>query len=128
MRKFSLTLLPALLATSSAVQAECDPALGHRIFESKCATCHVAHAGAADTTGPNLYGVFGRKSASRPGFGYSPGMRALGITWTTESLGKYLTDPQAMVPATYMAFTGLKRNDDRSALICFLNGLTGGAP
>jgi cytochrome c len=55
-------------------------------------------------------------------------MRALGITWTTESLGKYLTDPQAMVPATYMAFTGLKRNDDRSALICFLNGLTGGAP
>jgi cytochrome c len=52
-------------------------------------------------------------------------MRELSITWSAETLDRYLTDPLTMVPTTYMAFTGLKRPQDRDALICYLRTLDG---
>lgn len=108
--------------------AGCDPTAGKVVFESKCATCHIAHEGAADAAGPNLFEVIGRPAASRPTFGYSPGMRAISIVWSRETLDRYLIDPQAMVPTTYMAFTGLKRDADRRVVICFLESLAASRP
>jgi cytochrome c len=118
----------AVLMAVSVSHADCDPAAGKVVFEAKCATCHVAQNGAADAAGPNLYSVIGRPAASRPNFGYSPGMRAISIVWSRETLDQYLIDPQAMVPTTYMAFTGLKRDADRRAVICFLESLVATRP
>jgi cytochrome c len=55
-------------------------------------------------------------------------MRALAFVWSREKLDRYLIDPQAMVPTTYMAFTGLKRDTDRGAVICFLESLAADKP
>jgi len=121
--KVTLILGTAALASANAY-AGCDSAPGRVIFESKCAICHTAEPKAADSAGPNLYGVVGRPSASRPTFAYSPGLRALSVVWSVERLDQYLTDPQAMVPATYMAFTGIKRSEDRQTLLCFLAQLS----
>jgi cytochrome c len=118
----------AMLLAVGVSDADCDPAAGKVVFEAKCATCHIAHEGAADAAGPNLYSVIGRPAASRPNFGYSPGMRAISIVWSRETLDQYLMDPQAMVPTTYMAFTGLKRDADRRAVICFLESLAASPP
>src|SRR5947209_4187873 len=46
-----------------------------------CKSCHTLAAGAPDLTGPNLYRVFGRKVATKPGFHYSDPMKAQSFTW-----------------------------------------------
>ena len=47
-------------------------------------------------------------------------MRSLGVTWTRENLDKFLTDPAEMVPGTLMTFLGIKKKDERGALIEYL--------
>lgn len=130
MRRLQLSrgvvLTLGLTIFSRAALADCDPNIGKKVFSSKCAICHVAEAGAADSTGPNLAGVVGRPAASRAGFGYSPGMKAIQITWSAESLDKFLSSPQGMVSGTFMAFTGLSRVQDRQAVICYLQSIPAG--
>jgi len=111
-----------LCLTASAF-AECDPARGRQVFETKCATCHTAAVGAAHAVGPNLHGVVGRRSASADGFNYSAALKALGFVWTRERLLEFLEDPPARVPGTFMAFTGVRRIADREALVCYLETL-----
>jgi cytochrome c len=103
--------------------AECDSVRGRQVFETKCTTCHTAAVGAAHAVGPNLHGVFGRKSATADGFNYSPALKALGFVWTRERLLEFLEDPPARVPGTFMAFTGVRRPADREALVCYLETL-----
>ena len=52
-------------------------------------------------------------------------MRRSGISWTPETLDKYLADPQGMVPGTKMIFPGVKDEADRKALIDYLATLQG---
>mgnify|MGYP006049006203 CR=1 FL=1 len=74
----------------------------------------------ADAAGPNQFGITGRAPASRTGFADSSSMRQLREPWSRTSLDRFLSDPQVMVPGTYMAFTGVKRGADRQSLICYL--------
>ena len=46
-----------------------DAALGLKVF-NKCKACHTVEAGGADRVGPNLNGVFGRKSGAKKGFNF----------------------------------------------------------
>lgn len=121
-----------LLAVSASAQpalaADCDVSRGRAVFESKCTICHISEPGDRNTAGPNLWHVVGRAVASRPGFGYSPALRAFGGTWLLERLDKFLTDPQGTVPGTYMAFTGIRRAADREAALCFLNAAMPAGP
>ena len=41
-------------------------------------------------------------------------------TWTAEALGRFLADPAGVVPGNTMAFSGLKSERDRAAVICLL--------
>ena len=42
------------------------------------------------------------------------------ITWTAETLDKYLADPQAFIPANRMPYTGMADAGDRADLLAYL--------
>ena len=75
---------------------------GAALYQQRCQSCHALAPGAASPMGPNLAGVVGRKAGSTS-YRYSPALKAAGITWTSESLDKYLAGPTRMVPGTRMA-------------------------
>jgi cytochrome c len=115
---FSL-LAPGFLAGNRA--PECDPERGQRVFV-KCQPCHSAEAGGPHIVGPNLHGVIGRKAGTADGFNYSQAFRDADFVWDRDKLDRYLQDPAAFVNSNWMPFTGLKRPEDRHAVICHLEG------
>jgi cytochrome c len=85
-----------------------------------CKSCHDFSAGGPDRVGPNLWQVVGRDIASRPGFAYSPAMTARPGNWTYDMLFDFLAHPARTMPGTKMTFAGLRRPEDRAAVIRFL--------
>jgi len=43
-----------------------------------------------------------------------------GIVWTPETLDKFITDPQALVPGNRMPYAGMANAGDRADLIAYL--------
>jgi cytochrome c len=96
-----------------------------------CQTCHNFEKGGPNMTGPNLYGVVGRKPGSHAGFAYSSGMVAMGEkigAWSYDDLNTFLSGPQAYVSGTKMTFTGLKKQDQRINVIAYLRTLNDSPP
>lgn len=92
---------------------------GAQVFK-KCQSCHNVESGGANGTGPGLYGVVGNPAGSHPGFNYSSAMSSVGYNWTYEELDAFLTKPAAHISGTKMAFIGLKKEEDRAAVIEYL--------
>jgi cytochrome c len=91
---------------------------------AKCASCH--NFTAENHTGPGLMGVVGRKPGTHPGFAYSPGMTDFGSknpVWDYDHLDTFLKAPQKDVSGTKMTFVGLKKQEDRIAIISYLHSL-----
>ncbi|MDH4873591.1 c-type cytochrome [Pseudomonas sp. BN515] len=106
------------LSLSQAVFAlDCDPAAGQKVFQTKCSACHALDS---DRVGPHLGGVVGRPMASVQGFAYSPALAGAKDSWSLERLETWLTSPARMFPETTMAFGGLRKADERKAVLCFL--------
>ncbi|MDB5471879.1 MAG: cytochrome c family protein, partial [Caulobacter sp.] len=101
-----------------------DPALGAAV-SAKCASCHQFTPGGANGTGPDLFGVMGKQPGTHPGFAYSDGMKAFGQgkTWTWDELDQFLKAPQKHVQGTKMTFVGLKKQEDRIAMLSYLHSL-----
>lgn len=93
-----------------------------------CASCHDFGQGGPNRIGPGLWGVVGRPVASHAGFAYSPAMKAHGGSWTYDELFTFLASPARAMPGTKMSFAGLRRPEDRAAVIKYLATLGGGAP
>ena len=94
---------------------------GSKVF-SKCKACHKLDDGAKGT-GPHLYGVVGRATASISGYGYSKALVELSGDWTPVALNGFLKDPKKYAPGTKMGFAGLKKIKDRANIIAFLNSI-----
>ena len=123
----------ALAVPAVAQDAAGDPAKGESEFK-KCKACHMVQAPdgtdivKGGKTGPNLYGVVGRKAGSEEGFKYSEALIKLGEAgevWTPEDLEHYITDPNAYTQEktgdpklkTKMTF---KLNKNQADVIAFL--------
>jgi len=106
--------------------AAADPAAGEKLT-SQCKACHTFDQGGPNRIGPNLWGVVGRQVASHEGFKYTDAMQQygqeIGGTWTYSHLSTYLENPRGQVPGTKMIFQGIKKKEDRAALLAYLRTL-----
>jgi len=96
---------------------------------NKCKACHSLDKGGPNMTGPDLWGVVGRTPGSHAGFAYTAALKGVaGRPWDFEHLNEFLTSPRAAVPGTAMSFAGLKKPEERAALLVYLRTLTDGTP
>jgi cytochrome c len=137
-------LAATLLALPATAQDAGDPANGEKEFR-KCKACHMIQAPdgtdvvKGGKTGPNLYGVVGRKAGTEAGFKYSDALVKLGESgevWTTEDLAHYITDPNKYVEdkvgdkslKTKMTFKMAKKQADVVAFLAQSSAGAAGAP
>ncbi|KQW71179.1 cytochrome c family protein [Ensifer sp. Root127] len=121
MKTLVLASLASLIVAGSVAPAysqETDAAPGARLFQQRCGTCHQI-ATTRNGVGPHLQGVVGRTAGSDEGFKYSPALKASGVTWTTETLDTFLTNPGAMVRGARMT-QRFNNAEERRAIIEFL--------
>ena len=87
--------------------------------------CHTFDKGGHNHFGPNLWNIAGSPVAHVDGYHFSDALGKMhDQTWTDGSLDHFLTNPQAFVPGTKMAFGGMKNADDRAAMIAWLHTLS----
>lgn len=112
-----LAALPAPYNTADLLNGQRQSAL--------CRSCHTWTEGGPNLTGPNLHGVFGTKAGTKPGYNYSPALKAAGFEWDAAQLDQWLADPRGFLPGNKMTFLGIRQPQDRIDLIAFLKVQTG---
>lgn len=111
---------PAGGQSAVALIATADPAAGEKV-SAKCKACHDFTKGGKNKVGPHLWGIVGGNHAAVADFPYSDVMKGMaGKPWTYEDLDKYLENPKAYAPGTKMSFPGLKKPEERAAMIRWL--------
>lgn len=96
-----------------------DYARGRRTFKL-CVSCHLVEEGAGHRVGPNLHGFFGKEIGTAEGFAYSDALIEADFVWTPEELEDWLANPRTYLPGNRMSFSGVRRPDDRTAVIAYL--------
>lgn len=121
MRKLMLasTLIIAGVTTPMSVSAAAD---GEKLFR-RCKACHAADS-EQNKVGPYLKGVYGREAGAVPGYKYSKAMASAGFIWDEAALNAFLENPKKHTPGTKMAFPGLRKPDDRTAVIEYLRSVS----
>jgi cytochrome c len=99
--------------------AAADVAQGEKLSKA-CAACHSFDNGGPNKVGPNLWNVVNIKKGAHAGFAYSDALMAKGGTWSYDSLNKFLYKPKAYIDGTAMNYVGLKKPEDRAAIIAWL--------
>ncbi len=107
--------------TMDEMMASADLAKGKKVF-GKCKACHKVEDG-ANSTGPYLFGVVGRPVEAVEGFKYSGALAGTSETWSADALFGFLASPKKYAPGTSMAFSGLKKPQDRANVIAYLDSL-----
>ncbi|MBL8556883.1 MAG: cytochrome c family protein [Phenylobacterium sp.] len=95
---------------------------------AKCKSCHSIQEGGPNGTGPDLWGVVGRKPGTHGGFAYSTGMTDFGgkqPQWDYDHLYEFIKGPQKYIAGTKMTFVGIKKPEDRINLIAYLKAQGG---
>ncbi|TAL27299.1 MAG: cytochrome c family protein [Alphaproteobacteria bacterium] len=100
--------------------AKADIAQGQKV-SAVCSSCHTMGKGEPNKVGPNLFGIVGSAHARTSDYAYSDAMKGhAGEKWDYDALNKFLWSPQKTVPGTKMTFAGLKKPEDRAAVIKWL--------
>jgi cytochrome c len=94
---------------------------GKQLFEKRCSGCHAVER---DKEGPRLRGVYGRVAGSIESFPYSDALKKSKITWTDETLDRWLTDTEKLVPGNDMTFH-VAKGAERADIIAYLKTRSG---
>jgi len=94
---------------------------GKETFEKRCGGCHALDR---DKEGPRLGGVYGRPAGSIPSFEYSAGVKRSKIVWMDDTLNKWLTSTESLVPDNDMTFR-VENPDERREIIAYLKQSSG---
>ncbi|MGB6820208.1 MAG: c-type cytochrome [Pseudolabrys sp.] len=98
---------------------------GAEVFRA-CVACHTLSPDEGNKAGPTLYGIFGRRIATLPGYNFSPALKKLEIVWTPETVSKlFEVGPEHYTPGTKMPEQTIGSAEDRKALVEFLAQTTG---
>ena len=104
-------------ATSAPQAVQPPPAF------AQCKACHSVTKGGPSGVGPNLFGSFGAAAGAKPGYAYSPAIKASKIRWDRATLDAYLADPKGRVPGNKMAIPGIKDAAKRQEIVDYLTKL-----
>ena len=99
--------------------AKADLELGAKVIK-QCQLCHSFEKGKPNGIGPNQYGLVGRKIASAAGYSYSSALKAKSGVWDEQTLSDFITAPAKAVAGTKMTFAGLKKPEERAAVIAYI--------
>lgn len=114
---------PATTTPAKAVVEMTPVQRGAKLY-SRCRACHTLEQDGRNKVGPNLWNVYGSKSASKEGFAYSKAMKAADIIWDETTMDGYLKKPATYMPGNKMTFIGLKKQEDRDAIQAYLKEKT----
>lgn len=107
-----------------ALIAVADVAKGEKLSKA-CAACHSFEKGGPNRVGPNLWGVVGAPVLHVADFAYSEALTAhKGKNWTYENIDHFIAKPKQFAPGTKMSFIGMKKPEDRAALIAWLRTMS----
>ncbi|CAM5337436.1 hypothetical protein ATER59S_00066 [Aquamicrobium terrae] len=90
----------ALLVAIAPQIASAQQADGELQFRQRCGSCHSLEADGKGA-GPSLSGVIGRQAGSLEGARYSQAFRDTDLTWDVDTLDRFLSDPNKIVPGIY---------------------------
>ena len=120
-------------ATEAPAEEPADPGIDHALVEAgekvfrKCASCHKVGEDAKNGVGPALNGIVGQSIAAVEDFKYSKPLTDLGAAggvWDAAALHAFLENPKGFANGTKMAFAGLKKPEERDAVIAYLSTFT----
>ena len=115
---------PILVETAGDPLAAYAGDRGAEIFRA-CVACHTLAADQSNRAGPTLAGIFGRRIATAPDYNFSDALKHLDIVWTPETISRlFEIGPQAYTPGTKMPEQRIGSEQDRAALVQFLERAT----
>lgn len=98
---------------------------GERQFARKCSICHSLTPDSQRRAGPTLYGIFGRKAGTLPGYSYSPALADADLVWSDETIDKLFSiGPDHYTPGSKMPMQQIADPADRDDLIAYLKDAT----
>ncbi|MGF1610743.1 MAG: c-type cytochrome [Kiloniellales bacterium] len=128
-------VVSAALSSAAAILFLGGPAIGQDgstseeqmlAFNNHCRTCHVTNED-DHRLGPSLHDIIGSEAGSKPGFGYSSSMANADIVWDTETLDRFIADPDAVVPGNNMKpYSGIASSEERAKIIAYLEAESAG--
>jgi len=133
--KDAVTIEGAIIAGGSAIAkpqfpdpvlhliATADITRGQQLSKA-CAACHSFNQGGINKVGPNLWNIVNKGRAQTAGFSYSDAIRSKEGNWTYQSLNHFLWKPKKYIQGTSMNYLGIKKPEDRAALIAWLRTLS----
>jgi cytochrome c len=115
------------ISAFSAVSAQmplpaAKPLDGPALFKQQCGTCHTTDGSEPIRQGPPLDKIIGRHAGKVSNFHYSPAFAKADFDWDEARLDAWLSDPQALIPGSVMAYRQAKP-ETRAAIIAYLKEL-----